>query len=74
MHHHTLTSDPPPLPPANPDYAAILLAGPGGKVCVIDLKRPGRQPDGVVPSLLNGAKVMDFGWDPFDNSHIAVGT
>ncbi|XP_037087762.1 coronin-7-like [Pollicipes pollicipes] len=58
---------------ANPEYTAILLAGPGGKVCVLNMQRPGRQPDGVVPCLLNGAKVMDFSWDPFDNSRIAVG-
>ncbi|CAL8081262.1 unnamed protein product [Orchesella dallaii] len=58
---------------ANPDRVAVPLNTPGGKVAIFELGTPGRQPDGVIPALVHGSKVMDFMWDPFDNSRLAVG-
>jgi len=52
---------------------AVPLNTPGGKVAIFELSRPGRQPDGVMPALVHGSKVMDFMWDPFDDSRLAVG-
>ena len=52
---------------------AVPLGGPGGKIAVLELKKTGRLPDGVMPALVHGATVMDFQWDPFDNQRLAVG-
>ena len=52
---------------------AVPLSGPGGKIAVLELKKTGRLPDGVMPALVHGATVMDFQWDPFDNQRLAVG-
>lgn len=52
---------------------AIPLSGPGGKIAVLELKKTGRLPDGVMPALVHGATVMDFQWDPFDSKRLAVG-
>lgn len=52
---------------------AVPLAGPGGKVAVFDLKNSGRIPDGVTPCLVNGTNVLDFAWDPFDDSRLVSG-
>ncbi|RLU25079.1 hypothetical protein DMN91_003171, partial [Ooceraea biroi] len=57
---------------ANPDRVAVPLSGPGGKIAVLELKKTGRLPDGVMPALVHGAIVMDFQWDPFDNQRLAV--
>ncbi|XP_017876072.1 coronin-7 isoform X2 [Ceratina calcarata] len=57
---------------ANPDRVAVPLSGPGGKIAVLELKKTGRLPDGVMPALVHGASVMDFHWDPFDNQRLAV--
>ncbi|XP_018056176.1 PREDICTED: coronin-7 isoform X1 [Atta colombica] len=57
---------------ANPDRVAVPLSGPGGKIAVLELKKTGRLPDGVMPALVQGATVMDFQWDPFDNQRLAV--
>lgn len=48
------------------------LSGPGGKIAVYELSKPGRLPDGVIPSLVNGNNIMDFQWDPFDATKLAV--
>jgi len=58
---------------ANPDRVAVPLSGPGGKIAVLELKKTGRLPDGVMPALVHGATVMDFQWDPFNNQRLAVG-
>lgn len=58
---------------ANPDRVAVPLSGPGGKIAVLELKKTGRLPDGVMPALVHGATVMDFQWDPFYNQRLAVG-
>lgn len=52
---------------------AVPLNTPGGKVAIFELSKPGRQPDGVIPALVHGSKVMDFMWDPFKNDRLAVG-
>lgn len=57
---------------ANHRHVAVPIAGPGGKIAVYELSRPGRLPDGVIPSLVNGASIMDFQWDPFDADVLAV--
>lgn len=57
---------------ANPERAAVPISGAGGKIAIFELSKPGRLPDGVIPSLVNGNNIMDFQWDPFDNKRLAV--
>ncbi|XP_017850357.1 coronin-7 isoform X2 [Drosophila busckii] len=57
---------------ANHERVAVPLSGPGGKIAIFELSRPGRLPDGVIPSLVNGSNIMDFQWDPFDAHRLAV--
>ncbi|XP_065334722.1 coronin-7 isoform X1 [Cloeon dipterum] len=57
---------------ANPVRAAVPLSGPGGKIAIFELDKTGKLPDGVIPTLVNGTSVMDFAWDPFDYSRLAV--
>ncbi|XP_067641653.1 coronin-7 isoform X3 [Eurosta solidaginis] len=57
---------------ANHERVAVPLSGPGGKIAIFELSRPGRLPDGVIPSLVNGSNIMDFQWDPFDSARLAV--
>ena len=52
---------------------AVPLGGPGGKVAVFDMNNCGRIPDGVTPCLVNGTNVLDFAWDPFDDSRLVCG-
>jgi len=42
-------------------------------LAIFEVDKPGRHPDGVIPALVHGTKVMDFRWDPFDNTRLAVG-
>lgn len=57
---------------ANHERVAVPLSGPGGKIAIFELKKTGRLPDGVIPSLVNGSNIMDFQWDPFDTTKLAV--
>ncbi|KAG7207127.1 hypothetical protein KM043_001001 [Ampulex compressa] len=57
---------------ANSGRVAVPLSGPGGKIAVLELKKTGRLPDGVMPALVHGATVMDFQWDPFDDRRLTV--
>ncbi|XP_030380975.1 coronin-7 isoform X3 [Scaptodrosophila lebanonensis] len=57
---------------ANHERVAVPLSGPGGKIAIFELRRPGRLPDGVIPSLVNSSNIMDFQWDPFDAQRLAV--
>jgi len=59
---------------ANVDRIAVPIQGPGGKMAVFETSQPGRLPDGVTPSIINGSALMDFAWDPFDNSKLACCT
>lgn len=58
---------------ANRERVAVPLSGPGGRIAVLELSRVGKLPDGVIPALVHGANVMDFAWDPFNCSRLAVG-
>lgn len=57
---------------ANPDRVVVPLSGPGGKIAVFELSKTGKLPDGVIPALVHGTNIMDFQWDPFDNTRLAV--
>ncbi|XP_069961445.1 coronin-7 isoform X6 [Cherax quadricarinatus] len=57
---------------ANSEFVVLPLSGPGGKLSVLKHKKGGRQPDGVIPSLMNTANVMDFAFDPFNEHTLAV--
>lgn len=57
---------------ANFERVAIPLSGQGGKIAVFELSKPGRLPDGVIPSLVNGNNIMDFQFDPFDPKRLVV--
>ncbi|XP_037938677.1 coronin-7 isoform X2 [Teleopsis dalmanni] len=57
---------------ANHERVAVPLSGPGGKIAIFELNQPGRLPDGVIPSLVNGNNIMDFQWDPFNPKRLAV--
>ncbi|XP_064108232.1 coronin-7-like isoform X3 [Macrobrachium nipponense] len=57
---------------ANSEFVVLPLSGPGGKLSVIKHKKPGRLPDGVIPSLMNTSNVMDFTFDPFNDHTLAV--
>ncbi|XP_052868996.1 coronin-7 [Anopheles cruzii] len=57
---------------ANAQRVAVPIAGAGGKIAVLELDKPGRLPDGVIPTLVNKQNIMDFQWDPFDPTRLAV--
>lgn len=57
---------------ANRERVAVPLSGPGGRIAVLELSRAGKLPDGVIPALVHGSNVMDFAWDPFNCSRLAV--
>ncbi len=58
---------------ANPERFAVPLTGSGGLIAVLEASKPGRLPETDNPYIQNGAYVMDFEWDPFDNRVLAVG-
>ena len=47
--------------------------GPGGKVAVFETSKAGRLPDGVIPSVINGATTLDMAFDPFHTSRLLCG-
>lgn len=57
---------------ANRLRVAVPLLSSGGQVAVLELQKPGRLPDTALPTLQNGAAVMDLVWDPFDPHRLAV--
>ncbi|XP_040853583.1 coronin-7 [Ochotona curzoniae] len=57
---------------ANQLRVAVPLLSSGGQVAVLELRKPGRLPDTALPTLQNGAAVMDLVWDPFDPHRLAV--
>ena len=57
---------------ANSERVAVPLTGSGGKIAVFELSSPGRLPDGVIPTLVNGSNIMDFQWNPFDHKQLVV--
>jgi len=56
---------------ANPKRIALPLAGPGGKMAILDTKRTGRIHEGVIVVLVNGPTVTDFAFDPFNDARLA---
>ncbi|XP_044747703.1 coronin-7 isoform X1 [Coccinella septempunctata] len=57
---------------ANTKFMAVPLDGSGGRLSILNRNKPGKLPDGVIPSLVQGSNIMDFSWDPFDNHRLAV--
>ncbi|XP_068003069.1 coronin-7-like isoform X1 [Melanerpes formicivorus] len=57
---------------ANHQRVALPLLSAGGQIAVLELSKPGRQPDAAVPTIQNGAAVADLSWDPFDPRRLAV--
>ncbi|KAM8778112.1 coronin-7 isoform 2-T2 [Rhynchonycteris naso] len=57
---------------ANQLRVAVPLLSSGGQVAVLELQKPGRLPDTVLPTLQNGTAVTDLAWDPFDPHRLAV--
>ncbi|XP_022100301.1 coronin-7-like [Acanthaster planci] len=56
----------------NLKWGAVPLGGPGGLIGFVDLNKPGKL-DRDLPSIQNGNNIMDFAWDPFDDSRLVVG-
>eukprot|EP00096_Caligus_rogercresseyi_P010970 TRINITY_DN416_c0_g2_i2.p1 TRINITY_DN416_c0_g2~~TRINITY_DN416_c0_g2_i2.p1 ORF type:complete len:809 (-),score=243.81 TRINITY_DN416_c0_g2_i2:551-2977(-) len=57
---------------ANRERIVLPISGPGGKLAVFEISKPGRITNGVQPVLINKANVMDFSWDPFDDHRLIV--
>ncbi|NWR81772.1 CORO7 protein, partial [Centropus unirufus] len=57
---------------ANGQRVALPLLAAGGQIAVLELSKPGRLPDAAVPTIQNGAAVVDLSWDPFDPRRLAV--
>ena len=58
---------------ASGKYFALSLAGGGGPVAICSLDRPGRFEPGT-SQILSGhsGNVLDFDWNPFDDSMLAT--
>ncbi|KAI8374237.1 uncharacterized protein BYT42DRAFT_575596 [Radiomyces spectabilis] len=56
---------------ANTSFIAVPITGPGGRVGIISVDKPGRLPVHI-PSLLCGSEVTNFQFDPFNNQVIAT--
>ncbi|NXN95015.1 CORO7 protein, partial [Rhinopomastus cyanomelas] len=57
---------------ANHQRVALPLLSAGGQIAILELSKPGRLPDGAVPTIQNGSAVADLSWDPFDPRRLAV--
>ncbi|XP_050708848.1 coronin-7-like isoform X2 [Eriocheir sinensis] len=57
---------------ANRRWVAVPLGGGGGRLALLDHTAPGRVPEGVTPSVVNGTNVTDFAFDPFNVNSLAV--
>eukprot|EP00520_Triparma_pacifica_P006647 CAMPEP_0118648384 /NCGR_PEP_ID=MMETSP0785-20121206/9125_1 /TAXON_ID=91992 /ORGANISM="Bolidomonas pacifica, Strain CCMP 1866" /LENGTH=454 /DNA_ID=CAMNT_0006540569 /DNA_START=13 /DNA_END=1378 /DNA_ORIENTATION=- len=56
---------------ASAKYFAIAVSGGGGPFVVMDINKPGRF-DGAIPKVQgHSSSVLDFDWNPFDDSMIA---
>ncbi|XP_038057415.1 coronin-7-like [Patiria miniata] len=56
---------------ANLKWGAVPLGGPGGMIAFVDMNKPGKL-ERDLPSIQNGTSVMDFAWDPFNDSRLVV--
>ncbi|KAI7899420.1 WD40-repeat-containing domain protein [Cokeromyces recurvatus] len=52
---------------ANTKFIAVPISGPGGRVGIINARKPGRLPIHI-PSVLCNSEVNDFKFDPFDEN------
>uniref|UniRef100_A0A2L2YGN7 Coronin n=1 Tax=Parasteatoda tepidariorum TaxID=114398 RepID=A0A2L2YGN7_PARTP len=59
---------------ANEKRVAVPIGAPGNFLAVMELEKTGRAPAAAdLPGVLTGTSIMDFAWDPFDSSRLAVG-
>lgn len=60
---------------ASAKYFAVSLSGGGGPVAICSVDQPGRFEPGTSPVLGgHSGNVLDFDWNPFDDSMIATGS
>ncbi|XP_059140103.1 coronin-7-like [Physella acuta] len=59
---------------ANVTRCAVPTDSLGGCLHVFEFSQASRLPDTGVPVIQNGSKVVDFAWDPFDDSRLVVVT
>ncbi|KAI9139862.1 hypothetical protein BKA69DRAFT_1176292 [Paraphysoderma sedebokerense] len=52
-------------------FIAVPIAGSGGRLGIIDIKKPGRLPVNC-PSLIAGADLSDYKFDPFDDCKVVT--
>lgn len=52
---------------ANSKFIAVPISGPGGRIGIINAAKPGRLPT-QIPCFLSGSEVINFKFDPFDDS------
>uniref|UniRef100_A0A672TUD8 Coronin n=1 Tax=Strigops habroptila TaxID=2489341 RepID=A0A672TUD8_STRHB len=57
---------------ANHQRVALPLLSAGGQIAILELSKPGRLPDGAIPTIQNSVAVADLSWDPFDPQRLAV--
>jgi coronin-7 len=57
---------------ANSKFIAVPIAGPGGRVGIINAEKPGRLPTHIL-SILCNSEVTNFKFDPFNESILVTG-
>lgn len=57
---------------ANRTRCVIPIEGAGGLLQILELTKPGRLADTGLPVLQHKSKVLDYVWDPFNDSRLAV--
>ena len=58
---------------ANAENVAFPWQGPGGRVIVLKLARPGGRVAADTPFLEHGSEIADMAWSPFDDALLATG-
>ena len=58
---------------ANAENVAFPWQGPGGRVIVLKLARPGGRVASDTPFLEHGCEIADMAWSPFDDALLATG-
>ncbi|XP_021364093.1 coronin-7-like isoform X2 [Mizuhopecten yessoensis] len=57
---------------ANRTRCVVPVEGAGGLLQVLEFARPGRLQDTGLPVLQHKSKVLDYVWDPYDDSRLVV--
>ncbi|TPX60891.1 hypothetical protein PhCBS80983_g01502 [Powellomyces hirtus] len=57
----------------NGSLLAFPLTGPGGRIGIWPVNKPGRLPV-TIPAIVCGSDLMDFQWNPFDHSALVTVT